>query len=405
MSLDLTPNQLHQIESLGIDLSPQKKANLPIVPLLSISGLTIVSFGGIFLLKSRLSAIESPAPVLPVYNSERAKRVEGPTQVPKSIQHYLLTSQQYFTQALQAQSTCKGNPGGCPSAVESLNQSILAASDAIKEFPDDFRGYEQRGRIYQSLINSQLASSKPSGEGGPQQFPFLANAIADFSAAATRNPDSATLTRALATLYGQKGDSQATLTYLTRTINLDPTIAQNFYDLARIQQQVGLLPQALSTYDRLLTIVSDPAQKQAVTTEKSALEKLVAQNPAVRVDPRIDPSPAPSVPVNPDGPLIQADAGNTTGLIIAAPETSTKVTVSNLSTSNALAGDATLSAGQTKITLENSSLTASAQVYISLVSGGKNKNLRLLSRSPDSFTVGLDSPSTDDIVFKWWIVK
>ena len=213
MSLDLTPDQLHQIESLGIDLSPQKKANLPIVPLLSISGLTIVSFGGIFLLKSRLSA--SPASPSPV-NNPQSNTLPSPTQVPKSIQHYLLTSQQYFTQALQAQSNCKGNPGGCPSAIESLNQSILAASDAIKEFPDDYRGYEQRGRIYQSLINSQ-----------PQ---LLTNAIADFSAAATRNPDSATLTRALATLYGQKGDSQATLTYLTRIrVPVEPNHCSNLW--------------------------------------------------------------------------------------------------------------------------------------------------------------------------------
>ena len=379
--LDLTPSQLQQIKSLGIDLTPPKK---PLLPILSISGITLLSFGGIFLLKSALS---NPAPYgrtdvsAPIHNP-----AQGPTQVPKSIQHFLLTSQQYFTQALQAQS-CTGSPGGCPSAIESLNQSLTAASDAIKEFPDDYRGYEQRGRIYQSLLDSQ-----------PQ---LLANAIADFSAAVGRNPNSADLTRNLATLYARKGDAQSTLTYLTATINLDPTTAQNFYDLAHIQQQIGLIPEALATYDRLLTIVSDPAQKQAVAVEESALEKLVSQNKSPVQTNSITNSP--SIPPINSSPLIQANAG--TGLIIAAPQTSTDITVSNLSTSNSLAGDSTLPAEGTQITLTNSSLTPSAQIYLTVVSGPKNINLRLLSRSGTNFTVGLDSPAATDVKFKWWIVK
>jgi tetratricopeptide (TPR) repeat protein len=407
MPLDLTSQQLQQIESLGIKLNAKpvkgpdsklflparhnacphrfakhgRRAKLSAWPILSISGLTLVSFGGIFLLKSKLSASVSPAPVSPLSNSQPT-----PTQVPKSIQHYLLTSQQFFTQALQAQQTQHDSN----SALQNLNQSLLAASDAIKEFPDDYRGYEQRGRIYQSLLDSQ-----------PQ---LLTSAIADFSSAATRNPASASLARTLATLYARKGDASSTLNYLSLTINLDPTSAQNFYDLAHLQQQIGLIPQALSTYDRLLTIVSDPTQKQAVSLEKSTLEKLVSQNPARQNYPTgVVSEPSPSLPPISDSPLIQADSG--TGLIIAAPETSTKVTVSNLSTSNSLSGDGTLPAGLAKITITNSNLTSSSQVYITTISGTKNVDLRLLSRSGTNFTVGLDSPATQDFTFKWWIVN
>jgi len=100
---------------------------------------------------------------------------------------------------------------------------------------------------------------------------------------------------------------------------------------------------------------------------------------------------------------IQADAG--TGLIIAAPKTRSDITVSNLSTSNSLSGDGTLPSGQTRVTLTNSSLTPSSQIYIAVVSGPKNSNLQLLSRSGDTFTVGLDSPAAQDITFKWWIIK
>lgn len=388
--LELNPDQLHQIESLGINLHPEpaeRPKKGPFLPILSISGLTLVSFGGIFLLKSRLSATIPPTNVSPLRSSPSEV---GPTQVPKSIQHYLLTSQQFFTSALQAQ---KQNP---QETINLLNQSILAASQAIKEFPDDYRGYEQRGRIYQSLLDSR-----------PQLLP---TAIADFSAAATRDPASADLTRTLAALYARQGDPQSTLNYLTRTIDLDPTTAQNFYDLARLQQQIGLIPQALSTYDRLLTIVSDPTQKQAVAVEKSTLEKLVSQNIHPSEAPaKESPSPIPSLPPVSDGPLIQANlpfrSFSEGGLIIAAPETSTKITVSSLSTSNSLSGDSTLPAGSTQITLTNSGLTPSAQIYIAATSGAKNANLQLISRSQDSFTVGLDSPAVQDITFKWWIVK
>jgi len=363
-----------------LNLTPPKNT---LLPLLSISGLTLLSFGGLLLFKSK-----AEAPSGQMYGQIPVS-APTPTQVPKSIQHYLLTSQQFFTQALQLQQQKS------PDTVKFLNQSILAASDAIKEFPNDYRGYEQRGRIYQALIDSQ-----------PQ---LLTTVIADFSAASALNPSSAALTRSLATLYARKGDSRSTLNYLTRTINLDPTTAQNFYDLARLEQQLGMIPQALSTYDRLLTIVFDPTQKQAVVTEKTALEKLVAQSPDVRVDPHIDPSGSalpsffPSVPPITDGPLIQADSG--TGLIIAAPETSANITVNNLSTSNSLSGDGLLPAGRTSITLTNTTLTPSDQIYITLISGGKNLNLQLLSRSGSTFTVGLDSPALEEIKFKWWIVK
>ena len=68
-------------------------------------------------------------------------------------------------------------------------------------------------------------------------------------------------------VYAQIGDTQNTLNFLNQTIIIDPTKAQNFYDLAKIQQQVGLLPQALDTYTRLVSLVSDPNQKAQVESE------------------------------------------------------------------------------------------------------------------------------------------
>lgn len=380
---ELTPEQQQLISSLGITQKPAKKSAPYLLPLLSISGLSFISFGGLILFKSRATATTSPpAPDISTIIPE-----VSPTQVPKSIQHYLLTSQQFFTQALTAQSNRDQT-----AAVDSLNKAILAASEGITTFPSDYRGYEQRGRIYQSLIDSQ-----------PQ---VLSNAIADLSQANKLNPNSPEITRSLATLFGRQGDAQNTLVFLTQTVNLEPTKAQNFYDLARIQQQTGLLPQALETYNRLITIVSDPAQKIQVEAEKSAIQNLLSQNKNPITLPPASPTPPKGTPtiILPDQPSL-LQAGAVSNLIIAAPETSPDITVNHLVDTNSLAGSATLKAGNKQVSLTNTNLTSASQVYVTITKGGKNLSLQVLSRSGQTFAVGLDSPTTDDIEFKWWIIN
>lgn len=422
--MDLTPDQLAQLKSLGVALGqqspeiisetisqpttnvskdipkygripisalssthPNQLLNIiktPLFPLFSISGLTLISFGGLLLLKGKETASSTPAPA-PIAQPENAQ--VAPTQVPKSIQHYLLASQQYFTQALSVQ-----NDPAVQSTSELanlINQSILSATEAIKEFPQDYRGYLQRASVYQAL-----ADSKPE---------FLDRAIADYSAAVSTNPGSPELTRSLAALFAKKGDASNTLQYLARTVALEPTKAQNFYDLAKVQTQTGQIDGALQSYQRLLTIVSDPTQKSQVESEVSSLQKLASQGP-VRADSNIRPSIEPTKITLPDSPsLIQADSGN--GLIIAAPATAKDIKVSNLTDSNALAGSSTLATGQTQISITNQNLTPDSKIYLSIVSGGVNKSLQVLSRSGTTFQAGLDAPSTDNIVFKWWIVN
>lgn len=125
----LTQDQIEQLKSLGIETNNQEKRlppllrddvpqgqegiNLdirnsdldikhpknPIFPLLSISGLTILSFSGLILFKNK-SQTTTP---ISTSNYTLPQTSVTPTQVPKSIQHYLLTSQQYFTQASQQQ--------------------------------------------------------------------------------------------------------------------------------------------------------------------------------------------------------------------------------------------------------------------------------------------------------------
>ncbi len=349
-----------------------------VFPILSISGLTLLSFSGLILFKTKSQTTTPPT----LSNTTLPQTSISPTQVPKSIQHYLLTSQQYFTQASQNQS------------VDSLNQAILAATNAIKEFPNDYRGFYQRGRIYQSVLNS-----KPE---------LIAQVIADLSQAQKLEPTNAEITRSLASAYAIKGDAQNTISYLSQTIALEPTKAQNFYDLAKIQQQVGLLSQAVETYDKLISLVADPGQKTQVESEKSSIEKLLAQNP--NQQPTINNLP-PSSPttydlqptISIDSPTIQASTG--AGLIVAAPEELNQVKVSNLTTSNSLSGNNTLTANQKEITIQNDLVSSTSQVYLTVTKGGKNQNLQVLSKSVGSFIVGLDTAISEDIEFKWWIIN
>ena len=411
MPQQLTPDQIAKLKSLGIKInendisSPSlsregsgvgldlrnstldiKRSKSNFFPLLSISGLTILSFSGLILFKNK----SEPTTLNSTTNYPLPETSVTPTQVPKSIQHYLLTSQQFFTQASQNQSNKQNSE-----LVELLNQSILAATDAIKEFPSDYRGFYQRGRVYQSVLASQ-----------PQ---LLSQVVADLAQAQKLSPDNAEITRSLASAYAQGGDAQNTINYLSQTIALEPTKAQNFYDLAKIQQQVGLLPQALETYKQLITLVSDTTQKSQVEIEKSSLEKLISQNPARQnySDPvgivGGSPTPKLDLPSTLDSPTIQASSN--TGLIVAAPQELNKIEVSNLSTSNSLSGLSILPTNQKQIVIQNDQVSSISQIYLTVTKGGKNQNIQVLSKTDKSFTVGLDSPISEDIEFKWWIIN
>ncbi len=395
MPQDLSPEQVQKLSNLGISFNsdtppknPTKSTLNPVIPLLSISGITLLSFSGLVLFKTKSTSNQtiSPAASPPVQDNTKIT----PTQVPKSIQHYLLASQQYFSQALQSQQSESENQ---EKIANLLNQSILSATTAIKEFPQDYRGYHQRARIYQSLTDS-----KPE---------FLSHSLADLTQAVQINPSSAEITRDLAALFAKKGDVQNTLLYLNKTVALEPTKAQNFYDLAKIQQQTGLLPQALDTYNQLLLLVSDQSQVNQINAEKTALENLLAQNPN---PPTAQPSPfnqpTPSLITLPDDPpTLQALDLASTGLIIASPENKKTIQIDNLVDSNSLSGQSILPQGSKEITLSNSNLTSDSQVYVTVIQGGKNLNLQVLSKSPNSFIVGLDSSAPQNIHFKWWIIN
>jgi hypothetical protein len=386
--MQLTDDQIAKLSSLGLNQPPKPS----IVPLLSISSLSILSLTGLILLKSKQNQnVESQ---FTDHNSQITS--PSPTQTPKSIQHYLLASQTYFSQALAIQQSNTPANKQTDRLTDLINQSLLSATEATKLFPQDSRGYEQRARIYQSLSDSQ-----------PQ---FIDAALADYSIASKLNPSSAEITRSLASLFAKKGDPQSTLRYLVTTVSLEPTKAQNFYDLARIQQQIGQIPEALATYTRLLPLLTDQTQISQVSLEKSALEHLLSQSDhrsqITGHESQNITSPVPSTKLqapNSEGPLLETSLSNNP--IIASPETEKSISVTNQSNSNALSGNHTLPANQKQVTLQNSQVSSISQIYLTTTQGGKNQNLQVLSKSTGSFIVGLDSPIPEDIEFKYWIIN
>ncbi len=380
---DPNPPKIDQTTPSTLPTKPLTASKSSVLPLISISGLSLLSVGGLLFFKTRTEAVISPsAPI----SQQQDTEIPTPTQVPKSIQHFLLTSQQYFSQAVQLQNTQANQT----QIVTALNQSLAAANDAIQEFPTDYRGYEQRGRIYQSLLDS-----KPD---------LITQTLSDFTMAAHFNPTSADLTHTVANLYAKKGDLADTLSYLTKTITLEPTKAQNFYDLAQLQQQAGLIADAASTYSQLLTILPDPAQKQQVQNQLTSLQQLLSKNKSSpQVTPSIFNTPSLKPTITTTGPTIQADSGQ--GLIIAAPATASAVIVTGQTQSNALSGDGTLVPNQVSFNLTNTNITPHSQILVSLIQGGKNQTLKVLSKSDGACTIGFDVPVNENVQFKWWIIN
>ena len=276
MSINLNDDQIGKLRNLGIeigmggvissgdDFKIKKNSNLKIV--VGSVVFSMVGFGIVMLLKkdgtTKTTNIEIKTP-----DNEVVARI-SPTQT--NIQKHLLASQQYYSQALQAQSV-----GNSQEVVQFLNKSLEEAGQAIVNFSDDFRGYQQRGKIYQSLVSASETLNE-------QDKQFLSQAINDLNMAYKLNTELAEISRDLANLYARAGDASKTIFYLSETIRIEPTKAQNFYDLARIQSQSGDIVSALETYKQLVWLVSDTNQKQIIEAEKQSLEKILAENPGLK---------------------------------------------------------------------------------------------------------------------------
>jgi len=400
MSLSFNDNQVNKLNSLGIEVGmgtvgQRQNTNFsksnPAWYLVPIVGLGLVGIGIGLSLSKKDNKTSQYVEIKQTDGSVVARTTPAETSN-SSIQQQLLSSQQYFSSALQAQ----GSGGSSQEVVDFLNKSIDEASRAVANFPDDFRSWQQRGKIYQSLIGSSEQLTE-------QDSAFLKQAIADLTKSYQLNNDSVEVNRSLASLYARLGDANNTIRFLTEAIRIEPTKAQNFYDLAKIQSQTGQVAGALETYKQLIWLVSDNQQKEILEKEKTALEKILVENPGLANENKVGLVPSPTGEVERDGPVIKASTDS--GVTIAAYEDRAKLEVSGITESNAMSGTARLASGQTEVEIENRNLSASSQVYVSAIKGGKNQVLRVKSKTGSLFKVGLDFAIGEDIEFKWWIIN
>ncbi len=395
MPIDLNNNQLDRLKNLGIEIGGGNDFHKNMMVSsrrnngwMLVVGTGLVGMAGLVLMvavKNKSAAPTKTEMVLQDTDNQKVARVTPAD----SIQKYLLTSQQYLSQAV-----LKQEDGNNQETTELLNKSLKETDLAITNFPQDYRGYQQRGKIYQSLISS----SDPLTD---QDKTYTSQAIADFLAAYKLNSEVAEISRDLATLYARLGDAKTTVFYLSSAIRIEPTKAQNFYDLAKIQSQGGDIVGALETYKQLLWLVSDSNQKDMIEKEKQTLEEILAQNPDVKNNRLLTPT-TPTAGLA-DGKKLQASIAD--GVVIAVGTEANDLEVAGMTDSNALSGVGKLTKGEVDIEIKNSNVGEKSLVYVTITNGGKNQTLRVKSKTESGFRVGLDVPCNEDIEFKWWIVN
>lgn len=85
--------------------------------------------------------------------------------------------------------------------------------------------------------------------------------------------------------------------------------------------------------------------------------------------------------------------------------TARKVNINTKDVAAASLGTSTLTAGETKVIIETTAITDKSKVFIT----PKTKTLLPLSVTNqiagDSFTVEINSPTTKDVEFNWWVVN
>ncbi len=105
------------------------------------------------------------------------------------------------------------------------------------------------------------------------------------------------------------------------------------------------------------------------------------------------------------GQALRLDAGQASrDVLVAVPDEATSP-YQDTKESSAFSGTATISAGQTSITIENTSVTDAAPIYI-VPKNQTNATLSVISKQTGkSFTVTLDNAQSTDVPFQYWVTK
>ncbi len=160
-------------------------------------------------------------------------------------------------------------------AIALLQQAIGQAQNAIALNPQDSALWFNLGNIYTALVNSVKGADS-----------WAQTAL---NQAVLLNPSDFQARFALSGFYIQLGQWSRAQKQLEIAVNLNPSFANGFYNLYYVQKSQGLYQDALNSLNTALTLVAgDASQSAKLQAEKTALEKLVGQNP----------SPSPTSPTS-----------------------------------------------------------------------------------------------------------
>lgn len=395
---------------LSNNISPEPKDQKKKIALIMAS-LFIISFSAVLFFLIRHQTKIKPVIISPLpSNFVQSDYNEGQY----NISYYITTSQEFLNKArfLAGNPSAGGQtPEDKKKIIESINQALDLANQAIAAYPHDDLGFSQRSSIYQALT------------------PLLAEsanfAIQDLKEAIKLNNQNSQYYTRLANLYlgrQQPGDFEnAALAFYNAQL-LNPTDVQTIYNLADALVKSGQLPKANHYFEKLLSLLSpDDPQRQSIKNQQQQIIALLSQSKmeylsepgteATSLKAPLEGQESEKIIGTQELPLEKAAISGKV-IIASLEETPPNQTQTSAVSINAKSGEGIIPAGQKEITIGNHYVAADKQIVIVPVSETQNKVVFLAAKKASNsatgeigwFKIAIDSPVNIDIRFNWWII-
>ncbi len=180
--------------------------------------------------------------------------------------------------------------------------------------------------------------------------------------------------------------------------------------LANLQKAINTISEGISLYPTTVELWTQRAnfytaiQSIAPQAKEAALYDIQqAQNISQHNAP---PPPAGGLPKGLE--VVKDQQANSRDVVVAAPGEPTSP-YQNTNEGSAATGTAVIPAGQTELTVQNSSVTDAAPIYVVPIRHPADQTSAVLSvvkkMSGSGFVVALDNPQTVDISFQYWVTR
>lgn len=367
--------------------------------------LVIFIFFTASLASSAIIIATTSKPVAKIATPSTKTSSEESSVAAKPLPYYITLSQEFLTKAENLSKKDEQTPEEKQKIIDTVNQALDQANQAIANYPEDARGFYQRAVIYQAL-----------GTFMPDSYKF---AVRDLREAININSQNPQYHTRAAAIYLKIGDFNSAAVAYYNAYTISPTDSQVLYDLADTLEKSGQLAKAKIYFEKLISIMppDDPSIEAVKSRQKNIVSLLAQANTAGLTDPGANLTTSDLAPQASDQsadiigtqelPLEQAAVG--TRLVIANPESETASVHQDTSLSvNAKSGIGVIPAGQTVVTIQNNNIGTSSQIILSPASDIDNEVLRLEAKKAGDkgwFKAAIDKPLSFDLNFNWWITE